>query len=68
MNDKTKLKLIIQLIDNYYEFFSCSDGTKDSAHMASTIDAIFTIAWFGEEGKDDCQCVKHGSECSNCIE
>jgi len=67
MSDKTKLKLIVQLIDNYYELFSSSDNASNAAHMASTLDAIFTIAWLNEDEEEGNKCSCSG-ECHNCVE
>lgn len=61
MNDKAKLNLIQQLIDNHYEFLSSADDAKNSASLEATIDAISVILSYEDDSGETCSCCTCGS-------
>ena len=71
MKAKTKIALINQMIDDYYEFLFTTDDAKNAATMETILSAISAIGRYDEPGEvaeEEKCCGGHCGECHNSIE
>ena len=65
MSDECKIKIVRQMIQNYYEFLFSDDSVCNSATLEALISDIDVVLGYEPENAKACSC---SGECHNCLE